>query len=272
MSYKTILVQLNDKRRAEQLLEPTCFLARKFDSHVIGLHVRPDKFASTIPSLGGQIGTASAGQRDSDELADMFADMTANKPFTAQWQIVEQIGFDIGEAVMRHARYADLIVAGQPDPDWPLSAALDIPERLVLESGRPVLVIPYAGRCQEVGRIAMIAWKPTREAARAVFDALPLLMSASSVQILEVSEDVARTAPDALIAETLGRHGIKAKQRVSGASGISAGDEILSRLADATADLLVMGAYGHSRMREIVFGGVTRHIARHMTAPTLWSH
>jgi nucleotide-binding universal stress UspA family protein len=144
---------------------------------------------------------------------------------------------------------------------------------LAVESGRPVLVIPYAGRYAEIGRNAVVAWKATREAARAAFDALPLLKSAQNVQILEVNEDhVGETVPDTAIAAALGRHGIKPTHRVSGAADIATGDEILSRIADASADLLVMGAYGHSRMREFVLGGVTRHISRHMTAPTLWSH
>jgi nucleotide-binding universal stress UspA family protein len=214
-----------------------------------------------------------AQRKESAEIAAAFAKMTTNQPFTAEWRAVEALGFDLGEIVMRHARYADLIVAGQVDPDWDFSPILDFPERLAVESGRPVVVIPYAGRYPEIGRNAVVAWKATREAARAAFDALPLLKSAQNVQILEVNEEsIAGVLPDTAIAAALGRHGIKPTQRVSGAADIATGDEILSRLADASADLLVMGAYGHSRMREFVLGGVTRHISRHMTAPTLWSH
>jgi nucleotide-binding universal stress UspA family protein len=104
-----------------------------------------------------------------------------------------------------------------------------------------------------------------------VFDALPLLKSWESVQILEVNQG-RDEGTDLGITAALARHGIKATRRSMVAPDISAGDEILSRLADQGADLLVMGAYGHSRMRELIFGGVTRHIARQMTAPTLWSH
>jgi nucleotide-binding universal stress UspA family protein len=120
----------------------------------------------------------------------------------------------------------------------------------------------------------VIAWKATREAARAAFDSLPILTQAEKVQVLEVRErrHGASHAPDPIIAAALARHGIKATVRSSIATDMSVGNEILSRLADADADLLVMGAYGHSRMREFVFGGVTRHIARQMTVPTLFSH
>jgi nucleotide-binding universal stress UspA family protein len=276
MEYKTILVHLNDKRRAEKLLESACFLAQRFGSHLIGLHVYPGVSGPPIPIPGsGQvIGMALGAQRkESEDIAAAFAKMTTNQPFTAEWRVVEALGFDLGEIVMRHARYADLIVAGQADPDWDFSPILDFPERLAVESGRPVVVIPYAGRYPEIGRNAIVAWKATREAARAAFDALPLLKSAQNVQILEVNEaSIDGVLPDTAIAAALGRHGIKPTHRVSGAADIATGDEILSRLADASADLLVMGAYGHSRVREFVLGGVTRHISRHMTAPTLWSH
>ena len=110
---------------------------------------------------------------------------------------------------------------------------------------------------------------------RAVFDALPLLKQAEQVQILEIDEGSPRrngASTDNSIAVALARHGIKPTVRTSIAGDISVGDEILSRLADMGADLLVMGAYGHSRMRELLFGGVTRHIAKHMTVPTLFSH
>jgi nucleotide-binding universal stress UspA family protein len=276
MSYKTILVHLNDKRRAERLLEPTLFLARRYNAHVIGLHVYPGISAPPIPIPGsGQvIGMAlGAGRKESDEIAALFSQMTANQPFVAECRAVKALGFDLGAVVMDHARCADLVVAGQADPDWDFSPVLDFPERLALESGRPVLVVPHAGRYREIGRNAVIAWKPAREAARAVFDALPLLKSAQNVQILEVNQSPIHGAmPDTSIAAALRRHGIKPTQRSTLAADISAGDEILSRLADAGADLLVMGAYGHSRMRELILGGVTRHISRHMTAPTLWSH
>ena len=275
VGYKTILVHLNDKRRAEKLLEPACFLARRFGAHLIGLHVYPGISAPPIPVPGsGQvIGMALGAERkESEDIAAVFAGLTANQPLTAEWRTVEALGFDLGAIAMRHVRCADLIVAGQTDPDWDFSPILDFPERLAVESGRPVLVVPYAGRYPEIGRNAVIAWKPTREATRAVFDALPLLESARNVQILEVNEGVAGAVPDTAIAAALGRHGIKPTHRVTGATDIATGDEILSRLADANADLLVMGAYGHSRAREFVLGGVTRHISRHMTMPTLWSH
>ena len=276
MSYKTILAHLNDSRRAEGVLGPAVQLATRYNSHLIGLHVYSSVPAPPVPMPSAVLGSIVASQRrNSEAIEETFKRMTTNREFVAEWQLQKVPHVDLAPLVMERGRAADLIVAGQTDPDWDLSPLLDFPERLALESGRPVLVIPYAGRFASIGRRVVIAWKAGREAARAAFDALPLLQGAESVHILEVKERAdadSSLAPDTSIAAALARHGIKPSVHTSVASDISVGDEILSRLADLDADLLVMGAYGHSRFREMVFGGATRHISRHMTVPTLFSH
>ncbi len=278
MLYKTILVHLNDKRRTEALLEPAVRLANRHNTHLIGMHAYSMVPAPPIPiPYGGKVlGSVVAAERqETEEIAATFARMTANQPFVAEWRAVKVPHVDLAPIVMDHGRAADLIIAGQTDPEWEFSPLLDFPERLALESGRPVLVVPYIGHYPEIGRNIVIAWKPGREAARATFDALPLLLGAEKVHILEIMErgdERPALAPDTSIAAALARHGIKASVYTSAPRDIGVGDEILSRLADLGADLLVMGAYGHSRMRELVFGGVTRSISRHMTVPTLFSH
>jgi nucleotide-binding universal stress UspA family protein len=242
------------------------------------MHVYPSVPAAPIaaPYASKVLGSIAAGERkEADEIAAVFARMTANQPFVAEWRALKVPHMDLASVVLDHARSVDLIVAGQTDPDWEQSPLMDFPERLALESGRPTLVVPYVGRYREIGRNVVIAWKGARESARAVFDALPLLAGAETVDILEVKErrdDGDSLAPDTTIAASLARHGIKATVRTSVAVDIGIGDEILSRVADAGADLLVMGAYGHSRMREMIFGGATHHLMRHMTVPTLFSH
>jgi nucleotide-binding universal stress UspA family protein len=276
MTYKTILVHLNDSRRAEKVLEPAAQLAARFNAHLIGLHVCSAVPASPIPMASSALGSIVAAERkNSEAIADTFKRMTTGKPYVAEWQLQKVSHLDLATVVMERGRAANLIVAGQTDPEWDLSPVMDFPEHLVLESGRPVLVIPYAGRYSTIGRRVVVAWKAARESARAIFDALPLLLGAETVHILDVRErpdDVSTLAPGTSIAAALARHGIKPEVRTSIASELSVGDEILSRAADLDADLLVMGAYGHSRFRELVFGGTTRHIARHMTLPTLLSH
>jgi nucleotide-binding universal stress UspA family protein len=278
MSYKTVLVYLNDKRRAEAILEPVVQLARRYDAHLIGMHVYAAVPAPPIPlPYGSEVvkAVAAAQQQETEEIAAVFARMTAGQPFVAEWRAEKGPRVDPTGIVIEHGRSADLIVTGQTDPEWDSSPLQDIAEHLALGSGRPVLVVPYAGRHPEIGRNVVIAWKAGRESARAVFDALPILKQAEQVQILEIDESGGRRsdAPvDSAIAVALARHGIKPTVRTTIVGDIGVGDELLSRLADMGADLLVMGAYGHSRMRELVFGGVTRHIARHMTVPTLFSH
>jgi nucleotide-binding universal stress UspA family protein len=212
-------------------------------------------------------------REESDAIAAVFTSMTTNEPFVSEWLTVVSPLFEISTVVMDHARSTDLIVTGQADPSWDFSLTMEFPERLALESGRPVLVVPNAGHHPELGRNILIAWKPTREVARSTFDALSLLKDAEQVQILEVkqSSDTPLT-PDTSIAAALGRHGITPILRSTVAPDSKVGDEILSRLAEERADLLVMGVYGHSRVSEYVLGGATRYIARHMTVPTLWSH
>lgn len=274
--YRTILVHLSDSRRAEAVLEPAVELAARYNSHLLGMHVYSGIPAPPVPALAPSVlGAALAQERkNGEEIGATFARLTAGKTLVPEWHLLRLPHVNLPSAVLQYGRTADLIVAGQTDPDWDMAPLLNFPEQLVMSSGRPVLVVPYAGRFARVGRNIMVAWKPTRESARAVFDALPLLRQAEKVHILEVRErkDDANLTPDTSIAAALARHGIKPAIHSTLAPDITIGDEILSRLSDLDIDLLVMGAYGHSRMREIVFGGATRHIARHMTVPTLFSH
>lgn len=278
MSYKTILVHLNDERRAEAVLEPAMALARRYNAHLIGMHVYAALPAApiSIPYASKVIGGLAGAERKAmEQIAAIFARMTANQPFVPEWRGLKVPHVDLASVVMDHGRAADLIVAGQTDPDWDLSPLMDFPERLALESGRPVLVVPVKGQFSDVGCNVVVAWKPGRESSRAVFDALPLLTAAEKVQIVELKEGdggEGSLAPDTTIAASLARHGVRPEvhSSVPGKGGVA--QDILARVEANNADLLVLGAYGHSRFREMVFGGVTRYIARHMTVPTLFSH
>jgi nucleotide-binding universal stress UspA family protein len=231
-----------------------------------------------IPAMVGPEDFAAFEAIDAEESARLkaiFDEATHGRSFVAEWRSVEP-AMDITSTVVEHGRAADVIVASQSDPEWEMSGLFDAPERLALESGRPVLIIPYAGEYREIGKRITVAWSGKRESARAVFDALPLLQLADSVTLLCIvgrgADGEAGQLPGVDIAATLARHGVKATVQKSSADEIGVADEILARIADNGSDLLVMGAYGHSRLREMVFGGVTRHVLRHMTVPTLMSH
>jgi nucleotide-binding universal stress UspA family protein len=285
MSYKTILVHLSDSRRAEKILSPALQLAERYNAHLIGLHAHAPVNAPPVsmPYTSEVLARLASQVRSNAEgIADTFLRMSKGRPFVAEWQMHKVAQTELATDVLSQGRSADLIIAGQTDGAWDLSPLLDFPERLALESGRPVLVIPHAGSHANIGRNVVIAWKSGRESARAVFDALPFLKDAANVHILEYAESGRSDgilAADTSIAAALARHGIKPIIHSDVAPGLRAlapdtrvGDQILSRLVDLDADLLVMGAYGHSRMRELIFGGVTRHLMKQMTVPTLFSH
>lgn len=279
MSYKTILLHLNDPRRAERLIGAALAVAGDDKVHLVALHLSPGLAVVpplAVPYAGDVVHIAMAEERGTAaKVQEIFARATAGQPVVAEWRQVEVAAGDLAEIVVHHGRTADLIVASQSDPSWDFSPVLDFPERLALSAGRPVLVIPNDGPLPSIGRSVLVAWNGSREAARAVFDALPLLRKAERVHVLGLSEPSrGRSAPepDIGLAATLARHGVKADATQTLAGGGDVGEVLLSRLAESDADLLVMGAWGHSRLHELVFGGVTRHIARHMTVPTLFSH
>jgi nucleotide-binding universal stress UspA family protein len=175
----------------------------------------------------------------------------------------------------RQALYADLLVLGQREPgeEGARGVPFDFVESVLIDSGKPALVIPYIGVQSTPGRIVIVAWKETREAARALAAALPLLTKADRVHVATWGEE--RSAEHgripALVAY-LRRHGVEAALHHYGDEPRDIGEYILSAAADLNADMLVMGAYGHSRAREWVLGGATRTILSSMTIPVLMSH
>ena len=175
-----------------------------------------------------------------------------------------------------HARYADLVVPGQVDPDQPPYVGHHLPEEVVLSAGRPALIEPYDWALETLGDRVLIAWDASREAARAVSDALPILERAGSVLVASVNPKQTPLGhgelPGADIALHLARHGIDVEVRSIEVDQMEIGEALLSFAADAARDLLVMGAYAHSRLRELVLGGATRTVLGRTTLPVLMAH
>jgi nucleotide-binding universal stress UspA family protein len=171
-------------------------------------------------------------------------------------------------------RLFDLVVVAQPDPDAGSRAVpAPRPAEIVLAAGRPVLVIPYAGNFPEIGRRVMVAWNGSREATRALHDAMFVLDRADQVTVVAVDPVPADRAPSAAdVAELLVRRGIGAQAETPASGDVAVADVLVSRAADLAADLVVMGAYGHSRLREYVLGGVSRSVLGQMTLPVLLAH
>jgi nucleotide-binding universal stress UspA family protein len=166
-----------------------------------------------------------------------------------------------------------LVVLGQDDPEGENAGVL---EAVLFDSGRPVLAIPFAGKFTTIGKRVLVGWNASREASRAVHDALPLLAKAESTTVFLANPKRGLGAhgdePGADIARHLARHGLKVDVAKAAADDVSDSTLLLNHASDMGADLLVMGAYGHSRLREFILGGVTRSLLREMTVPVLLSH
>lgn len=179
-------------------------------------------------------------------------------------------------AVSQAALCADLLVLGQHDSASTGQLPSDFVESVLVDSGKPALVLPYIATQPGAGRVVLVAWKNTREAARALSDALPLLARAEQVHVATWPENGAADAadPDPLV--FLHRHGIRAQRRVQpplgGKDRPGLGELLLSLASDLSADLLVMGCYGHGRAREWVMGGASRTLLSTMTLPVLMVH
>jgi len=278
MSYKTILVHVDGGARAPVRIGVACRLARRFDAHLVGLH------ALTVVKLPGYARVAVEGGARLDEYQAKLAGDAARQAKQVFERGVNAAGIaksewresrdDAAEAVPLHARYADLVVIGQPNATEAGSVEPDFVERLLLAAGRPILLVPYAGDFADAGKRAIVAWNASREAARAVTDAIPLLREAQAVQVIAFNPDAAAhgAVPGADVGLYLARHGIKVTVSQQTAADVDVGNQLLSRAADLDADLIVMGGYGHSRLRELVLGGVTRTLLESMTVPVLMSH
>jgi nucleotide-binding universal stress UspA family protein len=281
MSYKDMLVVLDAAADSLGRLALAAALAERFAAHLVGFYAVPSAEAL------GRGGTVDAtllapifrewhetALAQAETCREAFEQEIGRRGVSAEWRAVGGDG-EADPAV--HARYADLTILGQRDPaDDAMAMMRPRPERVVLAAGRPVLAVPYAGSYATVGRRALIGWDASREATRAVADAMPLLAGAETVSVLAIDPRQSPSAhgavPGADISLHLARHGVKAAVERTVSAGVPLGDVLLSRAADLAADLLVIGAYGHSRARELLLGGVTRTVLQSMTLPVLMSH
>ncbi len=285
MALKDILVHLDNGARSGVRLDVAAALARRHGAHLTGLGV------IDLPSVDFFYGSAMpfAGTGPEEVVERMRSDATAAvlpveqmfherlhaAGLEGEWRLVEG---HLPAVVALHARYADLTVLGQANRYAPQeNVGIDaMVANTIMTSGRPVLGVPFAGSFPTVGNRILVAWNATKEAARAVNDALPLLAEASLVTVVAVNPKHGIAGhgdvPAADIVLHLARHGVRAEAAHTVANDIADGEALLSYAADIGADLVVAGAYGHSRAREMVFGGVTQTLLSEMTVPVLLSH
>ena len=278
MTYKTILVHCDAGKAVKHRLTVAAGLAERFDARLVGLFARPPFEAPVYFDAGSVFPMDDFFRAHEDAVkaeeavaAEAFKAATKGKPIVTEWRAVD--GYSDAVTTVQ-ARYADLVVVGQAEAEQTATPS-DLPEKVALATGRPVLVVPYIGAARPPGKVVMLCWNASREAARAASDALPLLRAADRVVVLMVDPDgeaADRAEPATEAAAWLARHGLKVAVQREVAADIDVGSLILSRAADLDADLIVMGVYGHSRIRELVMGGASRALLAGMTVPILMSH
>ena len=279
MSYKTILVCLTTEENAERLTRAACSLARKFGSHIIGLHtlqslrVYPGVSLYLTPEATKAFRDAQT--RQAERIQDIFQQEMGRHDMTGAWKLVNADADSASVRQIEYSHQADLVVMSQADPDTDRPDQVDIQREVIMGSGCPVIVVPNAGTFEDFGNKIMIGWSATREAARAVHDALPFLDGGEATLMWVADSDTtAKQLGDSAeaAAANLQRHGCQTSVTHWQNTNLAIGDALLNEAFESGCDMIVSGAFGHSRFYDFVIGATTTHLLRHMTMPVLFSH
>ena len=281
MSYRTILTYLPSSARASWLASAGAALARAHDAHLIGLAIAPDH--TMPPAFGIEIppqylqSPKELRDTERDATCALFEKAAQEMDVESEWRYVGHARNLIADVVVEHALTSDLVIMPQATgEEWGPWA--ELPERVIFNAGRPVMVVPEALTVERAPERIVIAWTDSPQSVRATFDALPLLVRADKVEVLSVDIDRhGRTEHRSLaidqVALSLARHGVNAAATSEIREGVeSIGEIILDHAREAHADLLVMGCYSHSRFRESLLGGVSRTVLADASIPVLTAH
>ena len=274
---REIVVFIDGHTETPGILEFAGMLAQEHGARLISVFMQPEPTVTPAETFARGKGMQSTIEvhraqleRIEAEHRAQFEDIVRRHGIQSEWRSLPYLSSEVGV----HAYYADLVVIARPESAGETAAPPGLAESLVLSSGRPIIVFPPRGTVSEVRRI-LVAWSATRESIRAVADALPLLARAKAVEVLVVDHERNRAGhgqePGADIARHLARHGAQVEVLRLSSGGKEVGRLLLSEAAAFRADLLVMGAYGHSHLREWMFGGVTRTVLYEADFPVLMS-
>lgn len=280
MSYKTIVACLSDKEEAERLLPVAIMVARQFDAHLIGVHSLQsmDIYASLSVQLSGNAMAEmqTIQEQHAADIKQVFENLTRAEDLVSEWRQITSPTTSTGERIAELTRCADLVIMAQIDPEQNQAGTSDIQRHVIEHGGRPVLVVPRYGKFEHIGNRTLIGWSGTGQCSRAVHDAIPFCKHGTETRVFWVSGDD-KSADARLessgheIAGALSRHGINATAAHRTKSAVPIGDELLNEAADSSADLIVTGAYGHSKLYDFVIGATTSHLLKYMTSPVLFS-
>jgi nucleotide-binding universal stress UspA family protein len=277
MTIKDIVVNLSVAEGGSFAGDYAVSVAAAFGAHVTGIAFAYDPIVPVAATGYIPPEVIETQQHDSDEAAKSamarFSAAADRAGIAAEPTTLAASFAGAGEHFGQIARRFDLAIVGQPEPDKGAVEEL-IAESVLFEAGRPVIIVPYLQKAPLKLDRVMACWDGSRPAARAIADAMPLLERAGLVEVVIVSNERGKRdeIPGADMGQHLARHGLKVDIKRISEGSIDVADALLSHAADFSADLIVMGGYGHSRLREFVLGGVTHSILKSMTAPVLMSH
>ena len=276
MAYRTILLCLNEVERVPQLIAAARVLGVKFKAHISGLYVIPG--IQVYPSDGMGLsagvfdGTRNYFLEQLPKIRTEFeAAMIADR-LTFDLRVVDSSQPNIATDAIENSRNVDLLVVSATNREKGNGVEADFVEQIVLSAGRPVLVLPFKGTADIKFDDVMLGWNDSRESARAAFDALPFMKHSKHTKIVTVDISAGGPIAGANIAETLDRDGVKCEVVNVSSGRKNVGETLLLAASDHGASLLVLGAYGHMRLTEWIFGGATRHVLHNLDRPVLMSH
>lgn len=273
MAIRDILVHIDHQPNNEKILRIALSLAQDLGAHLCAIYVKnpieyPVYADVTIP----QSVFDQAEEYEQEKLKtakSTFDHVVHGQQLLVEWK---QVDGRTTAMLIEHSAYCDLLIVGQTAPSSQGELEENVTDRVVLESGRPILVIPDSGADHLKLDHVVVAWNGRKEAVRAIHDSMPLLERAGKVGIVSVKGSPGDDVPCADIAKHLARHGVNVQVEQAEEDIVDVGHWLQSQIDENQADLVVMGAYGHSRYREMIFGGVTRHMLRNMPIPCLMSH
>jgi len=274
---KDLLVNLTIGAERDYAADYAVSIAEAFAAHIAGIAfayepVVPPTIMGGIPANYIEAQRADA-EKAAGEAVARYEEKARRAGLSAESRVMDASIAGASDLFGRMARRFDISVVGQAEPEKVAPEELII-EAALFESGRPVVVVPYIQRDGLKLDRVLIGWDGSRNAARSIGDALPLLALAKSVDVVMVASDKVKSdeLPGADIAEHLARHRLKVEVKRMPSGGIDVANALLSYAADASIDFIVMGGYGHSRLREFILGGATRGILTSMTVPVMMSH
>lgn len=269
MNFKDMLIHIDDSSQCENRLELAINLAKTHGAHLTGLYV------ITHPHYAPQ---HEVKRQEAIAAEEKFRQVTGNADVPADWILADWgiVGVEMSEIINHYAHQKDLIIVGQTGSNKPKGdVPADLPERIVFGSGRPVLIVPYAGKFTTVGTRSIVAWRGGRASARAVNDSLPFLINSEKIYVLSIKTSGDRqhsVIPGGEICTHLARYGLTCTAEDIVSTDIPVANILMNFAWDKGCDLLVVGVYAQTSGRKMKLGPVARQLLDDMTLPVLMSH